>query len=116
MNEWHSLSFSAIILREIMDHPLEDETRQSRLKQVGMMNILYYMHVGRTPLTVTNIINETGLTRGGVTETIDYLVQRELLTETQVKNSMGRGRARQFEIVRRIFEKTSPFQEVASSQ
>ena len=44
------------------------------------------------------------MTRGGVIETIDLLVQRGILTETMGKNSMGRGTARQFEFARSVFE------------
>ena len=36
----HSVAFSAFIMNEILDNPLEDETPQSRLKQIGMMNVL----------------------------------------------------------------------------
>lgn len=103
--QWHSLAFSGFIFREIFDHPLEDETPQSRLKQIGMMSVLYIMHQGHQRLTLSNIIENTGLTRTGVTETIDPLVRRGLLTERFVKNSMGRGKARQFEIASEILEK-----------
>lgn len=107
--QWHSLSFSAMILRHIMDNPLAGETPQSRLKQVGMMSVLYYMHIGHQPLTLSNIMEITGLTRTGVTETIDQLVRREILTESLIKNSMGRGRARRFEIAPHIFEQLNMF-------
>ncbi|OYY75318.1 MAG: MarR family transcriptional regulator, partial [Rhizobiales bacterium 35-66-30] len=87
------------------DNPLDDETPQSRLKQIGMMSVLYYMHQGNQRLTLTNIVELTALTRGGVTETIDQLVRRKILTETMVKNSMGRGQAREFRIGPDIFKK-----------
>jgi len=103
--EWHNLSFSALILRLILDNPLNDETAQSRLKQIGMMSVLYYMHQGNKRLTLTNIVELTSLTRGGVTETIDQLVSRKILTETMVKNSMGRGQAREFKIAPEIFKR-----------
>ncbi|MCA1409032.1 MarR family transcriptional regulator [Ensifer sp. IC3342] len=103
--QWHSLAFSAFIFHEIFDNPQEDETPQSRLKQIGMMSVLYIMNQGHQRLTLSNIIENTGLTRTGVTETIDPLVKRGLLTETFVKNSMGRGKARQFEIAPDILEK-----------
>lgn len=106
---WHSLSFAALILRQILDKPLDDETPQSRLKQIGMMSVLYYMHQGNQPLNLSNIMELTGLTRGGVAETVDQLIKRNILTETFVKNSMGRGRARQFEISPEIFEKLRAF-------
>jgi DNA-binding MarR family transcriptional regulator len=107
--QWHSLSFSALILRKILDSPLDDETPQSRLKQIGMMSVLYYMHQGSQPLNLTNIMELTDLTRGGVVETVDQLIKRNILTETFVKNSMGRGRARQFEIAPEIFETLRAF-------
>ncbi|HQS49651.1 MAG TPA: MarR family transcriptional regulator, partial [Xanthobacteraceae bacterium] len=72
---------------------------------IGMMSVLYYMHQGNQRLTLTNIVELTALTRGGVTETIDQLVRRKILTETMVKNSMGRGQAREFRIGPDIFKK-----------
>lgn len=95
---WQALAFSGLILQEILDHPLVDETPQARLKEIGMMTVLYTMTQAHQLLTLTNIIEITGLTRSGVKETVDLLVERGMLTETMVKNSMGRGTARQFEI------------------
>ncbi|APO75969.1 hypothetical protein AM571_CH03169 [Rhizobium etli 8C-3] len=106
----HNIAFSAFIFQEIFDNPLEDETPQSRLKQIGMMSILYIMHQGHDTLTLSNIVETTGLTRTGVTETVDPLVRRGLLTESFVKNSMGRGKARRFEIAPAILEKIRIFQ------
>ncbi|WEX75118.1 MarR family transcriptional regulator [Sinorhizobium numidicum] len=108
--QWHSLAFSGFIFHEIFDNPLADETPQSRLKQIGMMSVLYIMHQGHQPLTLSNIVENTGLTRTGVTETIDPLVERGLLTERFVKNSMGRGKARQFEIAPELLEKIRALQ------
>jgi hypothetical protein len=51
----------------------------------------------------------TALTRSGVKETVDLLVRRGMLSETIVKNSMGRGTARQFEISEELLEKLSSF-------
>lgn len=103
--EWSSLTFAAHTLREIMDNPLPDETAQSRLKQVGMMSVIYYMHVGNISLNLTSLMEQTGLTRRGVGETVDQLVKREMLTEEMGKNSMGRGTARQFAINPRLLDK-----------
>ncbi|CCF00746.1 conserved hypothetical protein (plasmid) [Sinorhizobium fredii HH103] len=114
--QWHSLAFSAFIFHEIVDNPLEDETPQSRLKQIGMMSVLYIMHQGHQQLTLSNIVEITGLTRTGVTETIDPLVRRGLLTEKFVKNSMGRGKARQFDIAPQILEKLRSFQQDSNSE
>lgn len=59
----HNLAFSGLILHEILDHPLEDETPQARLKEIGMMTILYTMSQAHQKLTLSNIVEITGLTR-----------------------------------------------------
>ncbi|KPH05369.1 MarR family transcriptional regulator (plasmid) [Rhizobium acidisoli] len=107
--QWHNLAFSGLILHEILDHPLEDETPQARLKQIGMMTILYTMTQAHQKLTLSNIIEITELTRSGVKETVDLLVKRGMLLETMGKNSMGRGTARQFEISQDLLSKLSSF-------
>jgi hypothetical protein len=109
-SSWRALSFTAFVMREIMDNPLEDETASARLKQVGLMSVLYCMHVGNQQLTLAAITAETGLTRGGVYETIAYLLKRSLLDETEVKNALGRGKARRFSIPERIFERIRQFE------
>jgi len=106
----HNLAFSGLILHEILDHPLEDETPQARLKEIGMMTILYTMTQAHQKLTLSNIVEITELTRSGAKETVDLLVKRGMLTETMVKNSMGRGTARQFEISDEIRNKLSSFE------
>jgi NADH/NAD ratio-sensing transcriptional regulator Rex len=72
--QWRNLAFSGLILHEILDHPLEDETPQARLKQVGMMTILYSMNQAHQKLTLSSIMEITALTRSGVKETVDLLV------------------------------------------
>ncbi len=61
-----------------------------------MLNVLYVMHQAHEPLTLASVIEITGMTRGGVLETMDNLVERGILTQTMGKNSLGRGTARQF--------------------
>ena len=102
---WQSQLFSAYALQEVFDKPVEGETPQSRLKQVGMMTVLYMMHQNHEKLTLSNITKITGLTRNAVAESIDPLIERGILTETIVKNSMGRGTARQFEFCPDVFER-----------
>lgn len=101
---WQTQLFSAYALQEVLGRPVEGETPQSRLKQVGMMTVLYMMHQSHQKLTLTNITQVTGLTRNAVTESVDPLVKRGILQETLVKNSMGRGTARQFEFSPAVFE------------
>jgi len=104
---WQNQLFSAYALQEILEKPLEKETPQSRLKQVGMMTVLYMMHQSHEKLTLTSIMRITGLTRNAVAESVDPLVVRGILQETLVKNSMGRGTARQFEFSPEVFKKLS---------
>ena len=101
---WQHQALALFGLREILEKPIEDETPQSRIKQIGMLNVLYMMHQAHEPLTLASVIKITGMTRGGVIETMDLLVQRGILTETLGKNSMGRGTARQFEFARHVFD------------
>ncbi|WP_018099466.1 hypothetical protein [Sinorhizobium meliloti] len=103
--QWQNQLFSAFALQEVLDNPVEGETPQSRLKQIGMMTVLYMMHQSHEKLTLSNIIEITGLTRNGVKESIEPLVARGILRETRVKNSMGRGTARQFEFCPEVFER-----------
>ena len=101
---WQNQALALFGLREILEKPIEDESPQSRIKQIGMLNVLYMMHQAHEPLTLSSIMKITGLTRGGVIETVEQLVQRGILTETLGRNSMGRGTARQFEFARNVFE------------
>lgn len=101
---WQNQALAHFGLREILEKPLEEETPQSRIKQIGLLNVLYMMHQAHEALTLSSVIKITGMTRGGVIETMDLLVQRGILTETLGKNSMGRGTARQFEFARHVFD------------
>jgi DNA-binding MarR family transcriptional regulator len=107
--QWHNLAFSGLIMHEILSKPLEDETPQARVKEVGMMTILYAMTQAHQKLTLSNIMEVTKLTRSGAKETVDLLVKRGMLSETMVTNSMGRGTARQFEISSDLLNKLSSF-------
>ncbi len=100
---WQSITFSSLAMSEIMDNPVEGETPQARLKQLGMLSLLYTLHLANIPLTLTNITEKTGLTRGGAAEPIDQLVARGLLREGWAKNALGRGKAREFEISDTLF-------------
>ncbi|MCZ7866010.1 MULTISPECIES: transcriptional regulator [Agrobacterium] len=100
---WQAQALSVFTVREILEKPIEGESAQSRIKQIGMMNILYLMHQAHQKLTLSKVIEITGMTRGGVVETIDLLVRRGILKETLGRNSMGRGTARQFEFSQQVF-------------
>ena len=96
---------SVLALEEVLDKPVEGETPQSRLKQVGMMTVLYMMHQRGETLTLANIKAVTGMSRNTAKESIDPLVARGILRETIVKNSVGRGTAWQYEFCPEIFER-----------
>jgi len=93
---WQSQALSVFAVREILEKPIDGESAQSRIKQIGM-------HQAHQKLTLSNVIDITGMTRGGVIETIELLVRRGILTETLGRNSMGRGTARQFEFSPQVF-------------
>lgn len=95
-----------------MDTQFEGETASSRLKQVGLMTILYEMHNGRVPLTTANITEYTGLTRGGFDDAVELLIKRGLLEETVSLNAIGRGRSRMFHIPESIFDRLKHFESV----
>lgn len=103
--EWQDQRFSALALHEVFDNPVEGETPQSRLKQLGMMTVLYRMHQMGEKLTLANIKAVTGMTRNTVKESVDPLVARGILQETIVKNSVGRGTAWQYEFAPTVFER-----------
>lgn len=87
---WSLLSLSAYAIKQITENPLsEDETPASRLKQLGMLSMIYHMQVSDIPTTVTNIMKIGGFTRPSVFEVVIPLKNRGLLQEEHVPNSGG---------------------------
>ncbi|WP_235694446.1 hypothetical protein [Brucella intermedia] len=70
-----------------------------------MMNLLYSLQKAEMALTITNVTKMTGMTRKAAQEAIDPLVERGLLKESWGRTSIGRGKARQYEIAPEIFDK-----------
>ena len=89
-------AFVRIAMEEIVANPLAGESAQARLKQIGLLAVLAHMHTAQMPLTIATITDQTGLSRGGVYESLGYLLQRGLLREEEIKKSLGRGKARRF--------------------
>nr|WP_051108336.1 hypothetical protein [Rhizobium giardinii] len=85
-------------LNQILTNPLDGETPASRLKQVALIMVIGKLQGDELPITLTRLIEITGLTRGGVGQAVGPLVQRGLLIEEMGKNAMGRGMARQFNL------------------
>jgi hypothetical protein len=104
-SRWHNTVFATLTTHEIMSKHLPDETPNSRLRQLGMMNLLYSLQKTDTALTITSVTQVTGMTRKAAQEAIDPLVARGLLKESWGRTSIGRGKARQYEIAPEIFEK-----------
>ena len=102
---WHDTIFATLATHEIMSKPLPEETPNSRLRQLGMMSLLYCLQKADAALTISSVTELTGMTRKAAQEAIDPLVVRGLLKESWGRTSIGRGKARQYEIAPEIFEK-----------
>jgi hypothetical protein len=93
-----SLAFTAFTMKQILENPLEGETATSRMKQIGMINVIYQMQMTNIETTINNIMNISRLSRDAVVESTTPLVARKLLREEQILNTAGRGRAFRFVI------------------
>lgn len=90
-------------MKQILDNPLDGETPTSRMKQIGMINLIYQMQLTNIETTITNIMNISRLSRDAVYESTTPLLTRKLLLEEQVLNTAGRGRAYRLVIPEEIF-------------
>lgn len=101
---WTQLNFPAVVMRHIIEKPVEGETPSGRLKQVGMMSVIYYLQMDGQETTVNNIIRYSGVSRSAFFEIIPPLLARNLLREERILNAAGRGRASKFFIPDEFFE------------
>ncbi|MCW8060545.1 MarR family transcriptional regulator [Agrobacterium tumefaciens] len=85
-----------LALNQILFDPFGDETPGARLRQFGLMAVLLDLKSRNEPLTVTRIVEITGMTRGAAQEILEALETRGLVTSTWVKNTKGRGKAREY--------------------
>jgi len=97
------VAFTAFTMKQILDNPLDGETPTSRMKQIGMINLIYQMQLTNIETTITNIMNISRLSRDAVYESTTPLLTRKLLLEEQVLNTAGRGRAYRLVIPEEIF-------------
>ncbi|WP_234828224.1 hypothetical protein [Sinorhizobium fredii] len=81
-------------MNQILANPLEGETPAARLKQIALMTVIRKLHGDGEPITLTRLVEITGLTRTGIRQTVGPLVQRGQMG----KNAMGRGMAWQFDL------------------
>lgn len=86
------------ILDEIIDDSRPGETPASKLRQLGMIVYIIELAGKGKAITLTALVEASGLTRSGVGEIMDKLVERGCLVETMGRNAWGRGKARQFSI------------------
>ena len=47
-------------MKQILENPLEGETATSRMKQIGMINVIYQMQMTNIETTINNIMNIYG--------------------------------------------------------
>ncbi|WP_246765505.1 hypothetical protein [Aminobacter sp. SR38] len=89
---------------QILGNPLEGETPTARVKLIGLMTLIGVLHSEDPTITLTRMMELTGLTRSVLAQDMHALVQRGLLIETMGNNSMGRGLARQFQLSPAVIE------------
>ncbi|WP_235897431.1 MarR family transcriptional regulator [Neoaquamicrobium microcysteis] len=87
-----------LALHNIMTTCLRDETPGARLRQFGMMVLLMDLAAREAPLTVSTIVETTGMTRGAVEQVLSALDERGLIAAQWTKNSSGRGKARLYRL------------------
>lgn len=110
--EWQSSTFTAAVMRLVLQNPLGGETATNRIKQIGFMGIIYQMRAVGLDTTVSEIMRASTLSRAAIFEVATPLIERGLLREEKVLNTMGRGRASRLYIPEHIFnniDAASPF-------
>lgn len=105
------LALLTMVTRQIMANPLAEEMPAARLKQIALMTVIVVekLYTATSPITLTQLVETTGLTRTGTIQSVEPLVERGLLIETMGKNSMGRGTARQFQLAPALLQNLAVF-------
>lgn len=91
-----------VMLHQVMGRSLAGETPGARLRQFAMLTVVLDLHCKGAPITVSNIVAVTGMTRGAVDEVLSSLEKRGLVEAFWTKNSLGRGQAREYRIAGRL--------------
>lgn len=60
------------------------------------------------PITLTSLVEASGLARSAVSDIMDKLVERGCLIESMGRNAWGRGKARQFRVHASVFDRIRP--------
>lgn len=68
------LALLTMVTRQIVAHPLEDETAAARLKQIALMTVIVIerLHTIGWAITLAQLVDITGLTRNVAAQTVDH--------------------------------------------
>ena len=97
--------FAAVALKMIIDNPIKAETPSGRMKQIGLLTILYHMLSNRIELTANNVVQWSGVTRAALRQIIDPLIARGLIAEDRGQpNPKGGGFVLTYRISDRLLD------------
>ena len=97
--------FAAVTLKMIIDNPIAAETPSGRMKQIGLITILYHMLSNRIELTANNVVQWSGVTLAALRQIIDPLIARGLVHEDRARpNSKGGGFVLTYRISDRLLD------------
>ena len=88
--------FAALTMKMVLDNPLPDETPSHRVKQIGLLSIMYYMMSNDIPTTAPNIVKHTGLSRTTLNLVVKPLFTRDMLSDLYEPTSKTGGPIRCF--------------------
>lgn len=91
-----------------MKTSLADETPSAKLRQFGMLVYIIELVGQDKPITLTSLVDESGLARSAIGDIMDKLVERGCLVESMGRSAWGRGKARQPKIRASIFDRMGP--------
>lgn len=85
-----TVSFPGYVIQHITQNPIEGESPNSRLRQVALMAWIFDRQVSSNPPTAASIAKTFGFTRAAVNRTLNMLVERGLLIETEGRKKASR--------------------------
>lgn len=87
-----TLVFVAKLMSHIVEDEREGETASHRLKQAGLMQYVYMMHLNGEKVTVSKLIDRLHAPRQVIVELFQSLEERGLIAHTTETHESGRGR------------------------
>ena len=87
-----TLVFVAKIMNYIVEDTREGETASHRLKQAGLMQYIYMMHLNNQKISVTTLCERIQAPRQVVVDILKSLELRDLVTYSATLHESGRGR------------------------